>query len=137
MCIPHFVGAERNAHGMPSRFEAGKRLVHLFHRITRGAVAQTEVARGGHPPFLVGHNDRDGVVVVDHTQHEVQISGFIGRSKRAHGLSPHAHLGLLFVLQVGDQTVRDPQRGHHNEHGAGHQNAFHTAHTVVTVHAFS
>ena len=100
-------------------------------------VAQTQVARSAHRPFLVRHDDRNRVVVVNHAQHEVQIRRFVGRRQRTHGFRPHAHLGLLFGFEVGDQPVRNPQRNPDDEHRHGHQYALHAPHTIVTHHAFS
>ena len=101
-----------------------------------GIVAATSIhiAHRLHPPLLVEHDDGDGVVLVYHAQHQIEVGVLVGGVERAHSLCPHPHLVALLGFEVARQPMRHHHRGDSHQYGYHHQHYLYLSYAVCPFH---
>ena len=87
-----------------------------------------------HLLIAVKHNHRDGLIALDHTQHQCQVSHLVSLLQRLHSPSPNLHLVSFLIREVRHQKMRHQQRGNGYDDCHNHQDNFHLSYSVCPLH---
>ena len=74
-----------------------------------------------HIILRISDDDGDGVIAVDDFQHKIQVGRLICHRQRAHGFSPHFHLGNFLRIEVADERVGIDERSAGNDDGTANE----------------
>ena len=61
------------------------------------------------------------MIAVDDFQHKIQVGRFVCHRQRAHGFSPHFHLGNFLRIEVADERVGIDERSAGNDDGTANE----------------
>ena len=126
--------AQRDAYAAPRGLQPLGHVGQVAQRVGVVLAAHAYVAEVGHDAVAVRHHHGDGVVVVEHAQHEAQVRVLVGLRERLHGLRPHLHACPLLLGEVARQEVGHDQRGHGYQYCRGHEENLHLPYPVRPLH---
>ena len=126
--------AQRDAYAAPRGLQPLGHVCQVAQRVGVVLAAHVYVAEVGHDAVAVRHHHGDGVVVVEHAQHEAQVRVLVGLRERLHGLRPHLHARPLLLGEVARQEVGHDQRGHGYQYCRGHEENLHLPYPVRPLH---
>ena len=53
----------------------------------------------------IGHNHRNSIVTIEHSEHKAEVGVIVGTIERTHRFCPHLHLAQLLLFKVGNKSI--------------------------------